>query len=123
MRTYKIKSTVVVDIETEIAADSEEDAKAKFYNSDIKDVIGEADRVYCSVGNRHIFGDVALYFARFEITVYHVEYANGDSGDSGENFQFTLLSYVNDLDQDVKERVELITGKEVKSVKYTLSVL
>ena len=120
MKTYKIKSTIVVDIETEIAADSEEDAKAKFYSSDIKDVIGEADRVYCSAGSRHIFGDVVLYFAKFEITVYHVEYVDGDGG---ENFQFTLLSYVSDLDQDVKERVELITGKEVKSVKYTLSVL
>ena len=41
-KTYKIKATVLVDIEWEVDAEDEQEALSKFYARDIKDVIDDA---------------------------------------------------------------------------------
>ena len=41
-KTYKIKATVLVDIEWEVDAEDKQEALSKFYARDIKDVIDDA---------------------------------------------------------------------------------
>lgn len=41
MKTYKIKGTMLIDVEWEVSADSEHDALSKFYAADARDVIDE----------------------------------------------------------------------------------
>ena len=45
MKTYKIKATMTIDVEQEIYADSEDEARSKFFAQSVSEAIDEASLV------------------------------------------------------------------------------
>ena len=71
MKTYKIKATMTIDVEQEIYADSEDEARSKFFAQSVSEAIDEASDL------EEIDTDIEeinLFEGTFVVKVHDIEY-------------------------------------------------
>ncbi len=110
MKTYKIKATMTIDVEQEIYADSEDEARSKFFAQSVSETIDEAS--YVDEIDTDI-EEIYLSEGTFVVKVSNIEY-NVDYETCCDDIVLAAnpeLEDSSDLDSLVKAKREEIISK------------